>query len=159
MMMYVQVYRSETSAFGIFVCLLIRCCCCCSLLLMLRRRRGSYLGLMCTRSRNEGCNRESESCSIGWDSFKNSLVRELLVLSLLADAPSSILAALNGRSDCYRGIHISRGNYANLSTAARAGWIGSRRGSSTNLMWQLTYVEYAPSQDGDWESLEGLPRD
>lgn len=28
-----------------------------SLLLTLRRRRGSHLGLMCTRSRNEGCNR------------------------------------------------------------------------------------------------------
>lgn len=56
---------------------------------------------------------------------KKSLVRELLVLPLLADAPSSILAALNRRSDCYRGIHVSCGNYANPFTAAGAGWIGS----------------------------------
>lgn len=81
------------------------------------------------------------------------------MLSLLVDAPSSILAALNRRSDCNQDIHVSCGNYANSFTAAGAGWIGSRRGSSTNLMWQFTYVEYATSQDGDWEPLESLPRD
>lgn len=81
------------------------------------------------------------------------------MLSLLADAPSSILAALSRRSDCNQDIHVSCGNYANSFTAAGAGWIGSRRGSSMDSMWQFTHVEYATSKDGNWESLESLPRD
>lgn len=137
-----------------------------SLLLTLRRRRGSHLDLcapgVATKAAIGDCDAilaVLTSCSIGLDSSEKSLVRELLVLSLLADTPSSILAALNRRSDCYQGIHVSCGNYSNSFTAAGADWIGSRRGFSADSMWQFTHVEYATSKDGNWEPLEGLPRD